>query len=163
MQTRIVFQQLFSDPDNTHCFDCNALSPQWASVNNSILLCLNCAGVHRGMGVQTSFVRSINLDSWTETQLSLMTLGGNRKFREFLNNYQLNEEYPAARYQTRAADFYRRQLGAKCNGNTFNDVPPTYDTGREKALVAQSRTYEEIMQGNPSFGSNGNNQQSGQS
>jgi hypothetical protein len=38
-----------------------------------------------------------------------------------------------------------------------------YDLGREKAPIAQSRTYEEIMQGNPSFGSNANNQQSGQS
>jgi ADP-ribosylation factor GTPase-activating protein 2/3 len=50
------------------------------------------------MGVQTSFVRSINLDAWTETQLSLMTLGGNRKMREFFKNYDLNEESPSARY-----------------------------------------------------------------
>jgi hypothetical protein len=37
-----------------------------------------------------------------------MTLGGNRKMREFFNNYSLNEESPSARYYTRAADFYRR-------------------------------------------------------
>jgi ADP-ribosylation factor GTPase-activating protein 2/3 len=87
------------------------------------------------MGVQTSFVRSVNLDSWTEKQLSLMTLGGNKKFKEFLKNYDLNEEVPGIRICTRAADFYRRKLNAKCNGNMFDEVPPTYDHGREKAPI----------------------------
>ena len=133
--TLIVFQQLSLDEENNRCFDCASLQPQWASVNNSIFLCLNCAGLHRGMGVQTSFVRSVNLDSWTEKQLSLMTLGGNKKFREFFKNYDLNEESPQIRIATKAADFYRRQLNAKCSGNTFSEVPPTYDRGREKAQI----------------------------
>lgn len=38
---------------------------QWASVNNGILLCLNCSGVHRSFGVRVSFVRSITMDSWS--------------------------------------------------------------------------------------------------
>ena len=82
-----------------------------------------------------------------------MTLGGNRKLQEFLKNYELNDENPSIRYQTRAADFYRRQLGAKCKGDTFNEIPPTDDRGREK-FIAQSKSYEEIMESNPSFGSN---------
>ncbi len=50
--------------ENNYCFDCNLIRPQWASVNNGIFLCLKCAGVHRGFGVNISFVRSLTMDNW---------------------------------------------------------------------------------------------------
>lgn len=36
----------------------------WASINNGIFLCLNCAGEHRGYGVSISYIRSITIDTW---------------------------------------------------------------------------------------------------
>lgn len=62
-------EQVFSrvrDACNNECFDCQQAQPQWASVNNAVLICLNCAGVHRSLGVQISLVRSLTLDIWTE-------------------------------------------------------------------------------------------------
>ena len=77
--TAKTFASLKSEKSNNKCFDCKASSPNWASVNNAIFLCLKCAGVHRSMGVQVSFVRSLTLDSWSEKQLRMMSLGGNLK------------------------------------------------------------------------------------
>jgi hypothetical protein len=38
--------------------------PRWASMNLGILICLNCSGIHRRLGVHISKVKSVTLDGW---------------------------------------------------------------------------------------------------
>ena len=47
-------------PGNDKCVDCGSNHPQWASVTYGALMCLECSGAHRGMGVHISFVRSVD-------------------------------------------------------------------------------------------------------
>ncbi|KAM1520480.1 hypothetical protein ACFX10_010860 [Malus domestica] len=49
-------------PGNDLCAECSAPEPDWASLNLGILLCIECSGVHRNLGVHISKVRSLTLD-----------------------------------------------------------------------------------------------------
>ena len=51
--------------------------PSWASWNIGVFLCVNCAGIHRSIGVHVSKVKSLSLDQWTAEQISSVASKGN--------------------------------------------------------------------------------------
>lgn len=57
--------------ENRVCADCNAPNPEWTSFNLGVLICLECSGVHRKLGVHISKVRSLKLDKWEEDLLDV--------------------------------------------------------------------------------------------
>ncbi|KAF9973115.1 Arf-GAP with coiled-coil, ANK repeat and PH domain-containing protein 2 [Actinomortierella ambigua] len=66
-------------PGNEKCADCRSLSPMWASVNLGTVLCIECSGIHRSLGVHVSKVRSLNLDKWETEAVGVMLALGNEK------------------------------------------------------------------------------------
>ena len=56
-QERLI-GNILAAPGNELCADCGASEPTWASVNNSVLVCFHCAGVHRSFGTRVSAIKS---------------------------------------------------------------------------------------------------------
>lgn len=85
-----ALEEVQAIPGNKQCCDCGEPSPDWASINLGITLCIVCSGIHRythththaythtwletlalmvsfpyrSLGVHFSKVRSLTLDSW---------------------------------------------------------------------------------------------------
>nr|XP_026270662.1 arf-GAP with coiled-coil, ANK repeat and PH domain-containing protein 3 isoform X2 [Urocitellus parryii] len=72
-----VLQRVQSVAGNGQCGDCGQPDPRWASINLGVLLCIECSGIHRSLGVHCSKVRSLTLDSWEPELLKLMCELGN--------------------------------------------------------------------------------------
>uniref|UniRef100_A0A672M9E3 Arf-GAP with coiled-coil, ANK repeat and PH domain-containing protein n=1 Tax=Sinocyclocheilus grahami TaxID=75366 RepID=A0A672M9E3_SINGR len=72
-----ILQRILCLPGNQQCCDCGQADPRWASINLGVLLCIECSGIHRSLGVHCSKVRSLTLDSWEPELLKLMCELGN--------------------------------------------------------------------------------------
>ena len=44
---------------NNKCIDCLAENPTFASINNAVFLCENCANIHKRLGTNISIIKSL--------------------------------------------------------------------------------------------------------
>lgn len=123
-----VEQRIRSLPGNNVCVDCSNLNPQWASVTYGCLMCLECSGQHRSIGVHLSFVRSIAMDSWKPREIEAMEKsGGNQCLIDFFESKGIAKEMAiATKYGTKQADYYKNRLTRWLDGR--REPPP--DPGR---------------------------------
>lgn len=100
-------------------------------------MCLTCSGVHRGLGVHISFVRSITMDAFKSAELLRMKAGGNKPWKDFFNAHSTNKLEGRTfddctiqeRYDSEAGEEWKERLTAKVEGKEY--VPQE----REKKVV----------------------------
>lgn len=130
---RTFFQKAQQEPENQACMDTGSANPQWASVSHGCYISLESAGVHRSLGVHISFVRSTTMDAWKPQQLKLMELGGNARLKAFFRHHGIPDSMPIKeKYNTRAAEWYRRNLKSLIEGSA---APPPLPEGTGKLPV----------------------------
>jgi Arf-GAP/SH3 domain/ANK repeat/PH domain-containing protein len=77
-----IINKIVNIEGNDKCCDCNAYQPDWLVTNLGILVCIECCGIHREMGVQISKTQSIKIDRLSSSQLIVAHISGNRLFNK---------------------------------------------------------------------------------
>jgi ADP-ribosylation factor GTPase-activating protein 2/3 len=62
------------------------------------------------MGVHLTFVRSVDLDEWTQSQIDSMRLGGNGSARTYMRQHGCTDLSGPKKYKSKAAKSYRVEL-----------------------------------------------------
>lgn len=116
----MFLQRLQSLKGNDVCFDCGALDPDWASVNQGTMVCLKCAGRHRTLGVHVSRIKSLTMDTWEPVYVIAMLLSGNQQVKGFFSRQHIeNTDIETLYTRTRAAEYYRAELQKQVTKHLF--------------------------------------------
>ena len=81
------------------------------------------------MGVHISFVRSCDLDEWTQDQLDIMKISGNGNAKNFFKKHGVTETQMQSekKYKTKAAQEYKRHLSKSIQEGLVGLSSPSQD------------------------------------
>lgn len=158
-RSRRLLGELRPRDSNNLCFECNTRNPQWASVSLAIFICLECSGKHRSVGVHLSFVRSLTMDKWKDTELAKMKVGGNDKARKFLESQPgWSSTMPITqKYNTPAAELWRDKVKCESEGRPWDPSTAKVSSSSSSMYRAkENRSSPALLQGHdePSTKSN---------
>ncbi|KAL4873000.1 hypothetical protein BDV12DRAFT_161128 [Aspergillus spectabilis] len=134
-QNQQTIKALLKLESNKTCADCKRNKhPRWASWNLGIFVCIRCSGIHRGMGTHISRVKSVDLDAWTDEQLSSVVRWGNARANKYWEAKLAPGHVPS---EAKIENFIRTKYEAKrwVMDGPIPD-PATLDTGDDDVPLA---------------------------
>jgi len=105
----IELKKLLEDRSNSRCADCGStLEKQrnkiYISIKNGVFVCKSCGEIHKEMEA-VKLIAEIKVKD-----IGYLDTGGNRRFHEFMQTYDLNIPDIRAKYKSKAAEYYRSQV-----------------------------------------------------
>lgn len=137
-------------PGNDKCCDCLSLDTGWANITHGSLICLDCAGKHRSLGVNVSTVRSISMDSWTKLQVEMMKQGGNEQLRRYFKRFRIDRSTIRSVYCSVEAGNYREKLKNRAEKVINGEIPSERlryrkrESSNEKRKVSSERDFHRL-------------------
>ncbi|XP_059483922.1 arfGAP with SH3 domain, ANK repeat and PH domain-containing protein isoform X2 [Neocloeon triangulifer] len=111
-------------PGNDRCCDCNSQNDAtWLSTNFGIIVCIECSGIHRDLGVHISRIQSLTLDNIGTSQLLLARHMTNSAFNDVMEATLRGSKPTAASTMEERNEFIRaKYLDKKFALHTCSDT-----------------------------------------
>ncbi|XP_064596881.1 arf-GAP with SH3 domain, ANK repeat and PH domain-containing protein 2-like isoform X3 [Liolophura sinensis] len=128
-------------PGNRFCCDCGAPDPEWLSTNLGVLVCLECVGIHREMGVHISRTQSMVIDELSTSQLLLARVVGNTGFNDIMEATLHPSQKPDV---NSPMEQKRNFIKAKYEGHKYAIITCTYKEDLKQDLQ-QAIQYRDVF------------------
>ena len=76
-ESKKAIESILARDENHFCADCDEPNPTWVSITWGCFICDNCAGAHRSLGPENSFLKSGTNDVFSQEEVDCLTLQGN--------------------------------------------------------------------------------------
>ncbi|XP_069028671.1 arf-GAP with SH3 domain, ANK repeat and PH domain-containing protein 2b [Embiotoca jacksoni] len=149
--TKAIVGEVKRMSGNDGCCDCGAAGPTWLSTNLGVLICIECSGIHREMGVHYSRIQSLDLDVLGTSELLLAKNVGNASFNEIMeadlaaqnvtkpdpsSDMQMRKDYITAKYTEKR--FARRRCA-----DAASRLQVLYEAVRSRDILSLIQVYAE--------------------
>ena len=71
-----------------------------------------------------SYIKPVFSSAWDTYQLRVVQVGGNKRFFDFIKEYQKERDPIEKKYSSNASNFYRKMLCDQAQGKEVKDLPP---------------------------------------
>ncbi|XP_022052630.2 arf-GAP with SH3 domain, ANK repeat and PH domain-containing protein 2b [Acanthochromis polyacanthus] len=149
--TKAIVGEVKRMSGNDGCCDCGAASPTWLSTNLGVLICIECSGIHREMGVHYSRIQSLDLDVLGTSELLLAKNIGNASFNEImeadLSAQGVTKPNPTSDMQMRkdyiTAKYTEKRFAQRHCADAASRLQLLYESVRNRDILSLIQVYAE--------------------
>ncbi|KAE8286484.1 Arf-GAP with SH3 domain [Larimichthys crocea] len=158
--TKAIVAEVKRMSGNDGCCDCGAAAPTWLSTNLGVLICIECSGIHREMGVHYSRIQSLDLDVLGTSELLLAKNVGNASFNEImeadLSAQNVTKPDPTSDMQMRkdyiTAKYTEKRFTQRLCTDAASRLQVLYEAVRNRDILSLIQVYAEgvdLMEASP--------------
>ncbi|XP_039980461.1 arf-GAP with SH3 domain, ANK repeat and PH domain-containing protein 2b isoform X2 [Xiphias gladius] len=149
--TKAIVGEVKRMSGNDSCCDCGAAGPTWLSTNLGVLICIECSGIHREMGVHYSRIQSLDLDVLGTSELLLAKNVGNAIFNEImeadLSAQDVTKPDPSSDMQMRkdyiTAKYTEKRFAQRLCADAASRLQVLYEAVRNRDILSLIQVYAE--------------------
>ncbi|KAM8725275.1 arf-GAP with SH3 domain, ANK repeat and PH domain-containing protein 2b [Acanthopagrus schlegelii] len=149
--TKAIVGEVKRMSGNDGCCDCGAAAPTWLSTNLGVLICIECSGIHREMGVHYSRIQSLDLDVLGTSELLLAKNVGNASFNEImeadLSAQDVTKPDPTSDMQMRkdyiTAKYTEKRFARRLCADAPSRLQGLYEAVRNRDILSLIQVYAE--------------------